>query len=270
MLSHPVIIDGTTQTGFAGSPVITIDGNTLTGSILTLGAGSDGSTIRGLAFTDFNGTAIEVNTKTDLVQSNVITVAVSSATGVLVTGMSDTVQSNVINVTGSNATGVLVTGTQDLIGGNVAAVGNTISYGAGTTAVNASGGHQATIRANVLTTGSNPGTAIKADSNAPSAPLLTSATSSGGITTIEGTAAAGATLDFYATVGTSGPAAIYLGSSSFPAKLNVTVPIGASIVATATSAAGDTSALNRVEHRSSTRSPSPTPTTAASARFGTP
>ena len=161
--SHPVIIDGTTQPGFAGTPLITIDGGALSGSILTLGAGSTSSTIRGLAFTDFAGDAIEVDTNTDLVQSNSIAVASSGASGVLVKGTQDTVQSNSIQVTGSGATGVLVKGAQDTVGGSVASAGNTISYGNGDTAIDASGGTKATIRANLLTTSGTTGTAIASD-----------------------------------------------------------------------------------------------------------
>ena len=168
-LSHPVIIDGTTQPGFAGTPLITINGGALTGSILTLGTGSGSSTIRGLAFTNFAGTAIEADTNTDVVQSNTITVASSNATGVLVKGTGDTVQSSTIAVTGSGATGVLVQGTGDTVGGAVASAGNTITYASGTTAVNASSATHATVRANLIFNSTNtaPASAIVSNGSGP-------------------------------------------------------------------------------------------------------
>ena len=113
--------------------------------------------------------------------------------------------------------------------------------------MDASQGTHITIQGNLLynSTNSAPASAIVSNGS-ETAPTLTAAISSGGTTTIEGSGPAGATFDFYATNGTLGPAAVYLGSfvGSFPANLSASVPVGASIVATATSAAGDTSAFS--------------------------
>jgi hypothetical protein len=56
-LTQPVTIDGTTEPGSLGKPVIRIDG-TNAGSTavgLNLGASASGSTLKGLAVTDFGG-----------------------------------------------------------------------------------------------------------------------------------------------------------------------------------------------------------------------
>ena len=53
-ITQPIVIDGTTQTGFAVSPLIQIDGTSAgNASGLTLGAGSSGSTIKGLIISHF-------------------------------------------------------------------------------------------------------------------------------------------------------------------------------------------------------------------------
>ncbi len=58
-----VLIDGWSQPGYSGTPVIELNGNNA-GTLLkglTLGAGSDGSTIRGLIVNRFTGTGIEIS-----------------------------------------------------------------------------------------------------------------------------------------------------------------------------------------------------------------
>jgi hypothetical protein len=55
-ITHPVIIDGTTQPGYAGSPLIELNGNGLTGDGLTISGGS--STVKGLVVNRFNGRGI--------------------------------------------------------------------------------------------------------------------------------------------------------------------------------------------------------------------
>ena len=54
-ITDTIVIDGTTQTGFAGTPLIQISG-TSAGAVsgLTLGAGSIGSTIEGLIISNFS------------------------------------------------------------------------------------------------------------------------------------------------------------------------------------------------------------------------
>ena len=59
-LTDPVTIDGTTQTGFTGAPLIVLDGSAPSGPTtgLELAAGADGSTVRGLVIGNFDDTGI--------------------------------------------------------------------------------------------------------------------------------------------------------------------------------------------------------------------
>ena len=179
---------------------------------LTLAAGSANSTIRGLDIVDSPGAGLDIESSTNTVQFNDF--------GVMPDG----------KTAAANAQGILVEGTStgNTIGGTAGGAGNVVAFNSGigidvtapSTAVN-------TIRGNLIY--SNTGTAFSTN-RAVAAPSLSSATSNGGTTTVQdGSGPAGATFDFYATSGTLGPAAIYLGSStSFPASLPVSVPTGAS------------------------------------------
>jgi trimeric autotransporter adhesin len=62
-ITGAVLIDGWSQGGFAGTPLIELSGNYAGSSVegLTLGAGSDGSTVRGLIINRFTGNGIEIN-----------------------------------------------------------------------------------------------------------------------------------------------------------------------------------------------------------------
>src|SRR5688500_169139 len=57
-LTDAVVIDGTTQPGFAGTPIVTIDGNNMLNGIRINGPSP--STVRGLVIVDFATTGIEV------------------------------------------------------------------------------------------------------------------------------------------------------------------------------------------------------------------
>ena len=61
-IADAVIIDGTTQPGFSGTPLIELNGTAAGGAAsgLILGAGSSGSTIRGLVIDRFTGSAIRI------------------------------------------------------------------------------------------------------------------------------------------------------------------------------------------------------------------
>ncbi len=84
-ITGPVIIDGTTDSDFTGTPIIRIDGDFAFGAAngLVLGAGSDGSTIRGLAITGFDdasgGNAIIINSDNNLVVGNYIGVKTAAS-----------------------------------------------------------------------------------------------------------------------------------------------------------------------------------------------
>ncbi|HEX2270583.1 MAG TPA: SBBP repeat-containing protein, partial [Pyrinomonadaceae bacterium] len=111
-ITDPIVIDATTQPGYAGSPLIELDGSALLGSTngLVITAGS--STIRGLAIGGFqNGAAIAIrDCDNNVIQSNRIGVDASGT------------------VARPNSTGIaLSVSSNNLIGGTTAAARNVIS-----------------------------------------------------------------------------------------------------------------------------------------------
>ena len=108
-ITDAVIIDGTTQPGYAGSPIIEIDATgALSGDLLLIL--TSGSTIKGLVINRLNGNAITLVGDNNTVQSNFI--------GTDITG----------NLARPNVIGVFVAaGTNNLIGGSTPATRNVIS-----------------------------------------------------------------------------------------------------------------------------------------------
>lgn len=51
--------------GYSGTPLIVIDANGLAATGIQLGAGADGSTVRGLVLRDFTGNAIQIDAGSD-------------------------------------------------------------------------------------------------------------------------------------------------------------------------------------------------------------
>ncbi len=114
-ITEPVFIDGWTQEGspYSGTPLIVVDGSSAGAGVngLTLGAGSDGSMVRGLVVTDFSAAGIEIDSNNSLV--------IGSYLGVDAAG----------NHAAANAYGVLIAAgvTGNTIGGTAAGAGNVIS-----------------------------------------------------------------------------------------------------------------------------------------------
>ncbi len=114
-ITDQVTIDGTTQSGYvAGSFVpIILDGNNLSVSGLTLGAGSSGSTIRGLVIRDFHNYGIEIS--------------VSSMNNTISNNFIGRMNSSGVNVAGEeNGYGIVVRSTYNTIGGTTS-TGNVLS-----------------------------------------------------------------------------------------------------------------------------------------------
>ena len=121
-ITQPVTIDGTTEPGSSGKPVIQIDGTKAgSGAIgLDLTSAASGSTIKGLAVTDFAGGGVLLNgasnvtlTVDDIGLVNLSTGAVghgNSGFGVELENRAnhDTLTSDVIS--GNNADGIVLTG----------------------------------------------------------------------------------------------------------------------------------------------------------------
>src|SRR4051794_20183650 len=72
----PVVLDGESQPGYPGSPIVELNGGGLVGDGLLLAAGSDGRTVPGLAITGFpdssftDGAGIHLLSSGNLVRSN--------------------------------------------------------------------------------------------------------------------------------------------------------------------------------------------------------
>ncbi|HJQ36218.1 MAG TPA: right-handed parallel beta-helix repeat-containing protein [Thermoanaerobaculia bacterium] len=82
IITDPVVIDGTTQPGYAGTPIITLDGNDTIGGELRIQSSSP-STIRGLAIVDMLGTGVRVENGGATIRDNYIGV---NATGLVADG----------------------------------------------------------------------------------------------------------------------------------------------------------------------------------------
>ena len=118
-ITVPVLIDGTSQPGYAGAPLIDLDGTSAGTSSdgLDLAAGSGGSTIRALVINNFSG----LNN--------------FSGYGISIESAGNTVQGCYLgtNAEGTAAGGtpmpygVVVTGPGNLIGGGTAGTGNVIA-----------------------------------------------------------------------------------------------------------------------------------------------
>jgi hypothetical protein len=110
-ITHPVFIDGTTEPGFAGKPIIEIEGSSAgVFNGLALHAGSDGSVIRDLIINRFGSAAIAiVSSNNNQILGNYL--------GTDYTG----------SVALGNAFGVGIVGSGNLVGGLTAAARNVIS-----------------------------------------------------------------------------------------------------------------------------------------------
>jgi titin len=125
-VTHSIVIDATTQTGFAGSPLIDLDGTDMTPAAGGLMIHADNSTIKGLAITDFR---IDDPNEPD-----------RSTPGLVIAGSGNVVQGNYIGTDLAGTPGVgnaiglwIQSGSNNLIGGTTAGAGNVISsnwYGA--------------------------------------------------------------------------------------------------------------------------------------------
>ncbi len=112
-----MIIDGTTEPNFAGSPLIEINGANAGGlnKGFSLSAGSDGSTICGLMINDFAGEAVSIVSNNDTVEGCYIGI---DSTGTLAVGNNwNSDEIGAISISGNNNT----------IGGTTAADRNVIS-----------------------------------------------------------------------------------------------------------------------------------------------
>ena len=117
-ITDDVLIDGTTQFGYSGTPLVRLDGFTagLGARGLDLEPGGfDGSTIRGLAITRFNGTGIYLAGPPSVLEGNYIGIDPVGATAA---GNGDS---------GFGAAGIIVRSNRNRIGGTTSEARNVIS-----------------------------------------------------------------------------------------------------------------------------------------------
>lgn len=108
-ISDPVIIDGTTQPGYAGTPIIELNGTSAGGNGLTITAGN--STVRGLAINRFSLNGIQIQTNGGNTIAGCYIGTNTSGTSALANGQS----------------GITIQTANNIIGGTTAGAGNLIS-----------------------------------------------------------------------------------------------------------------------------------------------
>ncbi len=172
-ITVPVTIDGTTEPGYSGTPLIDLDGTSAGPGAagLDLEAGSDGSTIRALVINNFTDDGVFIASSDNTVESSYIgTNAAGTAAG-----------SQPILF------GVAVTGANNTIGGATAGAGNVIS-GNTTFGVDIGAGTGNAVEGNLIgtdytgTVAIGNGTGVEIDTDA-------SGNTIGGLTATPGTAA---------------------------------------------------------------------------------
>ncbi|MFK8030204.1 MAG: LamG-like jellyroll fold domain-containing protein, partial [Gammaproteobacteria bacterium] len=115
-IEQPVVIDGSTEPDYAGSPVIVLDGSGLGASQdgIYLASGSGGSTIRGLAILGFSDSSLVIGSGSD---------------GNTIAGNYLGLAANGITTASSDAANLLVLSDSNIIGGSTATDRNVISGG---------------------------------------------------------------------------------------------------------------------------------------------
>jgi uncharacterized repeat protein (TIGR01451 family) len=118
VITGPIVVDGTTQPGYAGAPLVGIEGSNIPGSAdgLVLQGGS--STVRGLIINRFPGAGIVITSDENVVQGNVIGSLGASPLASYLENLGD---------------GLRILGSNNIIGGSTIGAGNVISlnHGAG-------------------------------------------------------------------------------------------------------------------------------------------
>jgi Calx-beta domain/Carboxypeptidase regulatory-like domain/Beta-propeller repeat len=133
-ITDRVVIDGTTQPGYAGTPLIELNGSAAGGNANGLVIKAGGSTVRGLAIGNFganfgSGNGIVLNAcDNNVIQANYIGIAPDGTTarlnsrGIQLTSSSNNViggtTSATRNVISGNSTGIEISGSSNVIQGN--------------------------------------------------------------------------------------------------------------------------------------------------------
>ena len=135
-ITHPVVIDGTTQPGSGAAPRIVLNGSCAGKTAVGLTLTASGSTIKGLAIDDFGSDGVDINSASkDLITDDYI--------GVTQTGRQASNGGNGVKISGSSS--------NDTVGGTVAGAGNLIS-GNGAHGIELSGATNNFVQGNLIGT----------------------------------------------------------------------------------------------------------------------
>jgi len=115
-ITDPVVIDATTQPGFAGTPLIQLSGAAASGSTIGLRFSSGASTLRGMAINLFPAQAIDLTSASNVIQGNFIG---TDVTGTVPIG----------NGSANTSPGIYVKSSGNLIGGTNTGDGNLVAGG---------------------------------------------------------------------------------------------------------------------------------------------
>ena len=248
-ITTSVILDGSSQPGYGGSPVIQITGSGTIGVGLTITA--SGGLIKGLAVVDFTQIGIDVATSDETVAANSVGVAPDGATA-----------------GPGNSVGIQIDGSNNTIGGVSGAGANSIAFntnvGSTGVGVDVNSGVGNLISENSIFSNNQAIVLNSANlaNNSQPAPTLIGAVAFGSETLVfglfSGLASTSYTLQFFRSApgdpGTPGQAHVYLGSQTITtdatggagvfAVFPTTTGVGQVVTATATSPTNDTSALS--------------------------
>ncbi len=118
-ITDTVVLDATTQTGYAGIPLVELDGSLAGSGVNGLVIQATGSTVRGLAIGGFSGSGLVLNSSLAQILDNRIGVHANGVTsfangsdGILVTGSGNTIgsSSNGNVIAGNAGSGIRLTG----------------------------------------------------------------------------------------------------------------------------------------------------------------
>ena len=122
-ITHSVVIDGTSQPGFAGTPLINLSGAAISGNGLTVAA--DDSTIKDLVIRQFNGNGVDIVGSGDLLQGNYVG---TDVTGTITVTQIITLSTGTFSIgNGNGQSGVEIDGTSNTVGGTTPGARNLIS-----------------------------------------------------------------------------------------------------------------------------------------------
>jgi len=141
-ITNPVVIDGTTQSGFSNSPIVELNGANFGATQDGLRLNTSNSIIRGLVINRFTGDGIEVTNASGIViEGNFIGLNVAGTAdvgnareGILITNSLNNVIGGILStqrnvISGNNLNGILVQGTNAVVTGNLI-LGNYIGLSA--------------------------------------------------------------------------------------------------------------------------------------------